>query len=1128
MAHPYDVQGARAGTIVRRALIALGVALGLCLLLLATLPKEASAQDGSSPAASHVSPSATLELDFGDSQTFTASATDADGNLSELTWYVDGEQTSGEQLAQLGSAEGAYTHRFTNCGDYSVEARFTDSDGLSNSVLWDLSVCPAEPTNKPPIATKDYPTNEPFRPEFGEKVRYGASARDPDGSIRKYEWLVDGKTVATDDRENVSGTFAISIPFTFDEQATYLVEIIFTDNNGTSSSISWTVIPDSGLPPALGDIGCSPSEVKVGQTVNCVPQLLAGAPEIIRWDAEEDGNTVKSGHDRDFSVSFDSPGEKTIAIFLSNHRGSLRVGTSITVIADGSSTPRIDDIGCSPPDPEVDDTVTCTPSLGGGAVSTYAWSAPGGDPPSGSDATFTTSWNATGDKQVSLEVCNDGECDTGEQSIAVSEAEVTSPTTTTQPTNGTTGGTPTVTTTTTQPPGGTTGGTPTTTESMPPEVSALSLLTPEELDGLEAGSAYGFAAKAIDENADIVSLRWFVYDEFLTYYNLVQFDPSSLVESALVYRIPKDGDYLIRVDFVDSKSWEGTTKWSFTAKDYAPNVDALSCTPDSPEVGDIVRCSPTLSGGTPREEFWLAFDSVRRSRSGQDYLMTWNTPGDKQVTLLVCNWSLQCGYHTQAIQVLPKSSPPIIDSVGCDQDVIHVGENLRCTPQISGGPPVEYSWTAQYGFPPTGNRESFAPDWHTRGQSTVTLKVCNRIEECDSSSQTVTVGHPIPTPVIESIGCRPLTVDIDDEVECEARLAENGQDVFYDRSEDDVLFSWSLSSDDEATYEWLDQDLSVRWYESGRERIKLKVCNIEDECDTERQTITVRRDRGSSLQINSLGCPEGKVDVDQNATCNPDVSADGRVDYYWTAYSGSPRNGRSRSFQTRWSVPGTKTINLRVCDGNECLDAERNMEVVEPATVNRPPVVTRISPGSPITVVVGGNYTFVAHATDPDGDLRSVGWQVSQRSTPATPPLASSASPTQTYDHVFDSPGHFLVSVAFYDSAGQSGRVVWEVTAVYNAIYIGAQDIHRGNLNATGDEQLLRLFVSGNRLLRLELAGPQSADLDFTVGFEGIEEDISRYWESNSSDRLQSIEIRTTSAGWYTIRISLQIRVRQF
>ena len=74
MAHPYGVQGARAGTIVRGALIALGVLLGLCLWLLATLPKEASAQAGSPPAASHVSPSATLELDFGDSQTFTASA----------------------------------------------------------------------------------------------------------------------------------------------------------------------------------------------------------------------------------------------------------------------------------------------------------------------------------------------------------------------------------------------------------------------------------------------------------------------------------------------------------------------------------------------------------------------------------------------------------------------------------------------------------------------------------------------------------------------------------------------------------------------------------------------------------------------------------------------------------------------------------------------------------------------------------------------------------------------------------------------------------------------------------------------------------------------------------------------
>ena len=690
--------------------------------------------------------------------------------------------------------------------------------------------------------------------------------------------------------------------------------------------------------------------------------------------------------------------------------------------------------------------VTCSPTLSDGAVSTYAWNAPEGNPSSGAKTeTFTSSWSSAGAKQVSLEACNDAGCDSADQTVTVDDPGATPTTTTTPPTNGTTettGATPTVTTTpptngTTETTGGTptvtttlptngttetTGGTPTTTVRAPPEVSALSLQTPEELDGLEAGSTYEFIAKGTDVNADIVSHEWYVASEFSTYQNKVEFGPSSLVESTLSYRIPKAGPYVIRVYFVDSKYGSGTTEWSFTATDHAPKVEALTCTPDSPEVGDVVRCSPTLSGGPPREEFWLAYDSVGQWISGQDYLMTWNTPGDKQVTLVVCNRSLQCGYQTHAILVLPKTSPPIIDSVGCDQDVIHVGENLRCTPQISGGPPVEYSWTAQHGFPPTGKSETFAPDWSVRGERAVTLKVCNRIEECDTSSQTVTVGHPIPPPVIESLGCRPLTVDIEDEVECEARLAE-AQDVYY---------IWSVSSDDDARYRWLDEDLSVRWYAPGRESIKLEVCNVEDECDTERQTISVRRDRGSSPQINDLGCPIGTVDVNQYVTCNPDVSAGGQVDYDWTAYSGSPRTGRSRSFQTRWSVPGIKTINLRVCEGNECVDAQRNMEVVEPVTVNRPPVATRVSPGSPITVEVGENYTFVAHATDPDGDLRSVGWQVSQRSTPTNPPQASLASPTQPYDHVFDSPGHYQVSVAYYDSEGLSGVAVWEVTAVVN------------------------------------------------------------------------------------------------
>ena len=976
------------------------------------------------------SPDGAFILQAGDTLSLSAVASDEDANITSASWFFDGEDTEkDDEFDNLDEAVSAFTHTYSEAGEHEISVKFSDSEMESVTHSWTIRVQEKVPVNNgPPSAASVSPTKH-LSLDIGQSQTFTASATDPDNNISQVEWLIDGQVVEGTPLD-LTGSTENSYPHEFSDSGYFRIEARFGDNGGLSATVLFEV--SVGNWPVIDSLGCLPQSPSVGESIICQPVLSGGTPTGYVWGAAEGLESVASGSDPTFSVHFDTPGEKSIVFGVVTEIGSDDDGVTIFVTSRSVSPPIIDNLNCSPPDPGVDDMVTCTPGLSGGAVSTYEWSSPVGNPSSGSDTTFTTSWSSIGDKQVSLEACNDDGCDTSEQTITVLEAEVTSPITTTQPPGDTTGGPPTVTTTTTQPAGGTTGGTPTTTISVPPQVTALSLQTPAELRELEVGSTFGVTARATDANADIVSLRWYVSGEPSTYLNEVQFDPSSSVESTLAFRIHQADDYHIRVDFVDSESGIGTTEWSFTADDRAPKVDAITCRPYSPEVGDVVHCTPRLSGGTPVERFWLTFDPTQHSSSGEDFKVTWRTPGEKQVTLGVCNQSLHCHYYSEWIQVLPTTSPPQILSVGCDQEIVHVGENLHCSPQISGGPPVEYSWAAQYGFPSTGNGETFAPDWHTRGENTVTLKVCTSIGECDTRSQKITVGHPIPPPVIESLGCRPLTVDIDEEVECEARLAETGHEAFYDRSEDDVYYSWSLSSDNDATYEWENQDLSVRWHEGGSEKISLRVCNIEDECDNERQTITVETNRGSSLRINTLGCSTGTVNVNRDVTCNPDVSADRRVNYYWSTLTGSPSSARTRGLQTQWNSEGSRLITLKVCDGRDCVEAEHQVEVIEPVTVNRPPVATRISPGSPVTVIVGQNYTFVANATDPDGDLRSYGWQVSQRSTPATLPLNSGSSPTQTHNHVFDSPGHYLVSIAFYDSAGQSSRVVWEVTAVEN------------------------------------------------------------------------------------------------
>ena len=89
----------------------------------------------------------TLSLTTGDSQTFTAAATDADNNMTKWKWVVDkrlsllhSHNAPEESFAATGSITKTFSHTFPNDGTYDVTATFTDSQGDSGSVSWEVEV----------------------------------------------------------------------------------------------------------------------------------------------------------------------------------------------------------------------------------------------------------------------------------------------------------------------------------------------------------------------------------------------------------------------------------------------------------------------------------------------------------------------------------------------------------------------------------------------------------------------------------------------------------------------------------------------------------------------------------------------------------------------------------------------------------------------------------------------------------------------------------------------------------------------------------------------------------------------------------------------------------------------------
>ena len=86
--------------------------------------------------------------------------------------------------------------------------------------------------------------------------------------------------------------------------------------------------------------------------------------------------------------------------------------------------PAIESVGCAAGPVDVGVAVDCAPVLSGGSVDEYSWRAGygvvGGNPSSGSDPTFSTEWDFSGQQTVSLTVCNVvSDCASAEQTITV-------------------------------------------------------------------------------------------------------------------------------------------------------------------------------------------------------------------------------------------------------------------------------------------------------------------------------------------------------------------------------------------------------------------------------------------------------------------------------------------------------------------------------------------------------------------------------------------------------------------------------------------------------------------------------------------------------------------------------------
>ena len=564
----------------------------------------------------------------------------------------------------------------------------TPSDGQSEGPTGPVTVV----TEQAPVI--DAISCEPDSPVVGETV---ACTADLSGSAPdSYAWSGGGNPASSTDS---------SFSTTFDAAGDQTISLTVANTLGEASASTTFAVeeaPADGA-PVIDGISCEPASPVVGETVACTADLSGGAPDSYAWSGGGDPATGSS--DAGFATSFESAGDQTISLTVANTLGDDTQSITVAVVAE--QAPTIDSISCEPDSPVVGETITCSASLSGGKPDTYAWS--GGDPATGSDASFTTSFDSIGDQTISLTVANTLGDDTQSTTVAV--------------------------------------------QDLPPPAPTIdSLSCAAQLDGVVRCSA------VVGNDDPSVSYAWSGGG-----------DPATGSNAEFVTSFAAVGDQTISLTVSNSGgSASDSTTVAVQQVMQASAINSISCSPASPDVNETVTCSADLSGGEPDFYTWRGGgDPPGGNDAG--FTTTFPSPGERTISLAVSNIVGQDSAST-TVAVRGDLREPVLDGIDCAPNTPTVGQTVTCSAILSGGPPDSYTWSGD-GQPAAGSDASFTTTFASAGNQTVTLFVANTYGSSITLTFTIVVLEPLQVPVVDSVSCQPTSPTVGQTVTCTAVIS---------------------------------------------------------------------------------------------------------------------------------------------------------------------------------------------------------------------------------------------------------------------------------------------------------------------------------------------------------------------
>ena len=732
-------------------------------------------------------------------------------------------------------------------------------------------------------------------------------------------------------------------------------------------------------PPEVNSLGCSSLDVEVNKTVTCSPRL--GGDDATEYSWSSVGGSRRKGTNRNFSTSWDTPGQKLIAFGACNE-GGCDVGEHYVTVR-AIEPPRVVDLNCSAVRARLNETVSCRPRLGGGDSTGYLWGSIGGAPWSGTARNYSTGWDTPGRKRIVFEACNAGGCDSGEEYIDVV-------------------------------------GEPPVIDSLgcsPVEISVGEQLSCRP--GLSGGDPTAYTWGAIG------GAPWSGHQtDFSTYWD-------------------SPGNKKVVLEVCNTAGCDVAEQYiPVLTPQQPPIVDSLGCFPAEVLAGESVHCYPKTNGGDPTAYTWGAIGGAPWSGHQTDFSTYWDSPGNKKVVLEVCN-TAGCDVAEQYIPVLDAQQSPTIHitadgSIYPGSDIAISGSNFPQYMSVDGitigqeRSSFAFTNTDRYGeFTIYVTVPRLAPSLYTvvvnagglRATTTINVEeppyVPGPETRHNPQIHITTDGAVFPGSTIQIIGTNfPKYVVID-----EVTMGQGYAITTNANTDRDGDFSFPAI---------------VPPLESGVYQVKVDaggssaVTSISVEelpyvpgpKTGQNPAIHITADGvvfpGSTIQIIGTNFPKyvliDEVTIGQRYAIATDVNAD-----------------REGGFTIPVLVPRLESgvYLVRVNTGGS--SAVTSITVAERIAPNRPPETTAVAPPVIAQAVPGDRLLFTADATDADGNIVRVTWSVDGRAE-RHGFVAQSGYAIKSFSRTFHETGVYRVMATFKDSWGEARSVAWEVEVIDSVV----------------------------------------------------------------------------------------------